>query len=77
MNEQDLEDLATIAACHHRLVLRARSNGAVEAAATFVSISADSMPLLCRAAGVSDFAVMERASAILTACFSGPRGAVH
>lgn len=65
MHDQDLDDLAWIALCHHRLYLRALQAGNRDVAEAFVSESARSMPVLCRAAGVEDSAVMARTKAML------------
>lgn len=77
MNEKDLDDLAMIAVCHHRLFLRACQAGNHAASQTIVSESSDSMPVLCKAVGIADALVMERATAILDASRAPQPHPVH
>lgn len=77
MHDQDLDDLAWIALCHHKLYLRALQAGNQDAAEAFVSESARSMPVLCRAAGIEDSAVMARTKAMLDVSRAPQSSVVH
>ncbi|UPG89297.1 hypothetical protein L2Y96_18130 [Luteibacter aegosomaticola] len=77
MYEKDLDDLAMVAACHHRLFLRAREKGDTAAAESIVNISAASMVVLCAAAGIADVAVMAKATELLAKTSSDPVKLVH
>ncbi len=77
MNDKDLDDLAMLAICHHRLAVRARERCDFAASEKIIDAASDAMHILCKAAGIDDLAVMERAEKIIDAARSPLTSAVH